>query len=346
MKSISTIILLLVGCMSIYAQEQDSLNQQASPIGGLNQLAIKYYGIEFSKEQRQRIEGVEIELIYDIDALGNPMLAEVNGLADTDTDIVDSLKNKTRTIGRFYPQIRDGIAVPSIYFVQLTFPSYQLSQHTYGYLQASAYREAELQDFEYMKESGARMDLLFGGFANQFVGKPAKHLSLGGGMKVELNYTAKNKMFYGINMSFAQNGLKKDYPIATFRKQISPVSGFIGLSVGRWFSDYNLQLDVAMAFQNVTERMGENDNGWVQLEGWSPGLIFNYPILLGKQKPMYYYGSPTLYGNYINLSLGLRYVDYSLKEASGIMAELGVSYRMGIKMISEYKLKDVYWNDK
>lgn len=341
MKYTISIILVLIGNLNIHAQVKDSLNQDVSPKYGLNQLAIKYYGIDFTKEQRKDIENVEIEFIYSIDEYGNPTLAEINGV--TNQEIIDSLKTKTKEIEKFNPKIRNGEPEPSIYFMKLTFPTYQFNQKTFGLLQGSAYNEAKLSDFETLRESGQRLDMVIGGFMNQFLGKPSKHLTLGGGMKVDINYTFKNKLYYGLNMSFAQNGLKENYPINSQREQTSPVSGFVGLTIGKWFSNCSVQFDLNLAVHNITEKIGENDPDWVQLNGWSPGLVFNYPILLGKENPMYYYGAPTLLGNNLNLSIGLRYISHSLNEASGSMVELGVSYRMAVKVINEYKLKEEFY---
>ena len=93
--TISTII-LLISVFSISAQVKDSLNQNVSPKNGLNQLAIKYYAIDFTKEQRKEIENVEIEFIYSIDENGTPILSEINGV--TNREIIDSLKTKTKEL--------------------------------------------------------------------------------------------------------------------------------------------------------------------------------------------------------------------------------------------------------
>ena len=342
MKYTISTILALICFLTLNAQVKDSLNEEVSPKYGLNQLAIKYYGIDFTKEQRKEIENKEIEFIYSIDEYGNPILSEINGI--TNQEIIDSLMIKTKELEKFNPQIRNGQPQPSIYFMKLTFPTYKFNQRTYGLLQSSAYNEAKLDDFESLTESGQRLDMVIGGFMNQFMGKPSKHLTLGGGMKIDINYTSKKNLYYGLNMSFAQNGLKEDYPINSPRKQISPVSGFVGLTIGKWMSNYSIQFDLNLAVHNITEKIGDNDPDWVQLNGWSPGFVFNYPILLGKQNPMYYYGAPTLLGNNLNLSLGLRYINHSLREASGLVAEIGISYRMAVKGIKEYKLKDEFYN--
>jgi hypothetical protein len=118
----------------------------------------------------------------------------------------------------------------------------------------------------------------------------------------------------------------------------------MGLTVGKWFDTFSIQSEVNLGVQNITEKISENDPDWVQLNGWSPGLIVNYPIKLGRSNPMYYYGAPTILENNLNSHFGLRYLSLSLREANGFMAELGVSYRMVLKGINGYKLKDAFIN--
>ena len=333
----------LICLLKINAQVSDSLTQDVSPKYGLNQLSIKYYGIDFTKEQRKAIENVEIEFIYSIDEYGNPTLAEINGV--TNQEIIDSLKNKTEEVEKFNPKIRNGVPEPSIYFMKFTFPTYKYTQRTYGLLQASAYNEAKLDDFEYITQSGQRFDMTIGGLASQFIGNPSQHLGFGGGMKIDLAYAGKNSLIYGLNMGFYGNKLIKEYPINSTREQLDgPPTLLIGLIFGKWFGKFNIQGEINFASQNITEKIGENDPDWTQLNGWSPGVTVNYPIKLGKSKPMYYYGAPTLLENNLNFHFGIRYIKFSLEEATGFMAELGVSYRMVIKGINEYKLKDDFIN--
>ena len=83
-----------------------------------------------------------------------------------------SLINKTEEIESFNPQIENNIPKESIYFMKLTFPTYQMTPTKFGLLQGSAYREASLEDFEYIRLDNSHLDLIFGGMANQFMGKP------------------------------------------------------------------------------------------------------------------------------------------------------------------------------
>ena len=90
----------------------------------------------------------------------------------------------------FNPRIEHGSPKPALYIVQLLFPAYRLTQSRPGQLQAHSYQRARLEDFEYIHKSEQRFDVLIVGVANQFVGNPAWHLVLGGGMKVDVAYTA------------------------------------------------------------------------------------------------------------------------------------------------------------
>lgn len=326
----------------LYLQSQDSLNQPASPKGGVNQLAIHYYGIEFTKLQREQLKDKEIEFIFKIDAFGKPTLEEVNGIADP--DIIDSLNNRTDYVEHFNPQIRNGIAEESIYFMQLIFPSFSMTEFHSGMLHRIEYKEAKLDDFEYIEGRGLRLDILIGGLLNQFAGSPAEHLATGGGLKMEFNLIDKRDLIYGLNMSMYGNRLKKKYPVNTPRIQLrAPPTLLIGLIFGKEFKKFSVQGELNIAVQNLTARIDQNDQDWVQLKGWSPGLIVNYPIPIVQNKPVYYYGSPTLISHSLNVHFGLRYLSLDLKEASGIMAELGFSYKMGIEGVKNYKLKDDFF---
>ena len=339
MKKNLTIIALLFINWTIQAQITDTLNEQASPKGGVNKLAVKFFGIDFSKEQRLILEDKEIEFIFEITEEGEPTLSEINGVSDP--SIIDSLENKATTIDNFNPGIRNGVAVPSIYFMRLSFPKYEMVPGDFRPQQGSVYKKLRLEDFEYIKTSNSRFDMLIGGMANQFIGSPANHLGFGGGMKVDIGFTTKSNYIFGLNMSFYGNPLKQEYPLNTNREQLkAPPTLLVGAIAGRWFGKFSIQAELNFAVQNVTERIGDNDPEWEQLRGWSPGLVVNYPIRIGKRQPLYYYGTPTVLENNLNLHFGLRHLSLSIPEASGFMAELGISYRMTLKEIEEYKLKE------
>ena len=335
---LKTLLFLILG-FQINAQVLDTLNQEVSPQGGINALGIHYYGIDFTKQQRKLLKDVEIEFIFLIDEEGIPTLKEINGIADA--EIMDCLEKRTLTVEPFNPRIKDGIAESSIYFLQLVFPTYKMTPQKYGMLLGATYNEAKLEDFEYIHKSNSRYDVVFAGLMNQHLGNPSEYLNLGVGFKTEVTFTDNRKLIYGLNMSFYGNKLKKDYPINSTREQnSSPISAMVGLTFGKWFNNFNMQAEIDIGVHNVTEKLEKNDKDFVQLNGWSPGVVVNYPLRLGKESTMYYYGSPSLLSHNLNLHFGLRYMKFSIPEASGFMMEVGVGYRMAVAKVHEYKLKE------
>jgi len=223
--------------------------------------------------------------------------------------------------------------------MQLVFPTYKMNRA----FPTPIFRLAGLDDFEYIKKSPSKFDMTIGAVMNQFIGKPANHLKLGSGINMDLTYTDKRSYTYGLNTSIYINKLKQDYPLQTQREQFeTPNTVSLGFIFGKWFPKFNIQSEIAYVAQNVTERIDANDDEWVQLRGWSPGIAINYPIKFGKDRPYVNYGIPTVINNFMNLHFGVKYLDLSLKEASGLMLEVGLSYRMTVFKIKDYKLKDTF----
>lgn len=338
---LKTLIIVLLA-LPVYSQAVDTLNTPAKPSEGLNKLALAYYKIKFTKEQRKQLAGVELEFIYSIDQNGTPTLEEVHGI--NNPAILDSLKRTTSLLPKFQPKKENGINQSDLLFMKLEFPRYRIAaEPLYNY--NFGYRAFTLDDLEYIQKSGTRIDMLVGALANGFVGNAGKHLGTGGGMKIDMLYTGKNGFGGGMMMSFYGNKLKEPYPLQVSREQNSaPLTLFLGIVASKLLSqkersNFNLQLELNYAIQNVTPKENENDKDWVQLQGFSPGLVANYALKIGKDKLYYSYGSPMLYSNYINLNGGLRPLFFNLKEACGLMLEFGISFRMGMHGIAEYKLK-------
>ena len=332
---------LLLYSLAAYAQTTEIMNQEVGPKEGLNELALLYYGIEFTKEQREMIKGVEIEFVFEVNERGEALLVELNGVANA--VIEDSLMSKNNEMVAFQPSIRNGIAQPAFYFMRLTLPSYRKTEMTIDWRVVDAYRKAKLEDFEVLKKSNKRFDILFGGAVNQFMGRPAEYLKIGGGIKMDLIYTNEKQHYYGLLMGIYFNGRKKDYPISSTREQFSSTPSIVvGGIIGKWYDKFGLQAELSFAAQNVTEKLNDSDKDWTQFRGFSPALVANYPLRFGKDKPYYYYSSPALYSNYVNFHFGLRQWFLSEKEASGPMLEFGFSYRLVIHGVNEYKFRKEY----
>lgn len=345
-KQLRTSIIIACFFVSAAVRGYSQGNQSQTgpePIGGINKLILEYYRIDFSKEQRNALQDKEIEFIYSIDQNGVATLEEIKGLADK--AILDSLQQVTGRLPRFKPGTVDGQNTSSLYLVKFEFPRYRTVPNNPAYQEATRYQEADYEDFEYIHKSGSRIDAVLGGAANVFLGNPGKYLGPGGGMRVEVMMTGKKGVGAGMVMSFYGNKLKQRYPITSGRDQnTAPPTMLLGLGVNKILvqkerKEFNLQVEFNYAIQNIVPPIGDSGEGMVQLKGFSPGLVGNYLIQIGKNKTSYYYGSPTILNHYINLHAAIRPVFFNLKQATGFMTDIGLSWRLGTHLVDAYTLK-------
>src|SRR5690554_4024143 len=167
--------------------QTDTSASPPEPIGGIERLALRYYDIEFTPEQRQLLKGVEVEMIYFVSDSGVARLESVNGIHNR--AIRDSLFARNDDLPRFKPQMTRGIAKQSLYFMQMQFPEYIIRPQDRLYNSPIFFQKLEMDDFEFIELSGARLDLIIGGMVNTFIGSPGDYLNTGGGMKLELAMT-------------------------------------------------------------------------------------------------------------------------------------------------------------
>ena len=318
--------------------------QQAAPVGGVSRLALYYFKINFSKEQRALLEQAELELIYEINEKGKPTLEKVNGISDQ--AIMDSLVQQTRIIPYFNPKMVDGVSEPTIYFMKLRFPQYSTRESISMNNEFASFRKHKPEDFEFIEYRGA-IDLVLGGMINTLNGSAQNYLSTGGGMKVEMLFLGrKNDWGGGFNMNFYGNKLKQDYPIISTRPQASaPPTMFMGMTIARKFNQLGsnneilLQVEANLAMHNVVYRQDSYDNDYVQFIGFSPALVVHYNIPVGKGRPGFYHFSPIMNRHHVNLNIAVRPLFYDNKAANGTMIEFGVSWRSRMRFVDSYKLK-------
>ncbi len=336
--------LLFLTSVPIHSQVVDSLNFIPGPINGINELALQYYKIDFNKEQRAKLEGVELEFIFKVDTVGRAILEKVNGVQDS--TILEILRNTTQNSVKFYPRTENGQKEASIYFMKLRFPTYQTIRNQLGYFKVYKTPRYGMDDFEQLNLSGKRVDALFGAVTNGFLGLVSDYLGVGGGMKIEIMLRGRGKKGFGggLLMSFYSNELKKDFPIASLRPQNSaPPTLFIGLAVSKSVMSEKrreliLQLELNMAVQNITPKLGDMDKDWTQFKGFSPALVAHYLVQFRKSQ-FTHIAEPLITNHYVNFHAAIRPLFYGVKEANGVMLELGLSYRLVGKYVEDYKLK-------
>ncbi|MGB4972683.1 MAG: hypothetical protein WBO32_08485 [Cyclobacteriaceae bacterium] len=333
-------LLLIIGILPCHLLAQVG-DREPEPEGGIAQLALQYFKINFSKEQRSHLEANELELIFMVDEVGNALLEKVNGTEDQ--AIIDSLYNKTLTVAKFIPQQVDGKDVPSVYFMILRFPQYKSIRFN-NYSNAWRFGRPTLEDLEDYT-LGGRWDMLIGGVMNQFTGRPSDYLKTGGGMKFDFIFTGRKNFGMGLIMSVYGNSSKMDYPINTLRPQDpAPSTMIIGLATYQRLtekerSEVSLQFELGYATQNIVTREYGSDY-WLQLRGYSPGVTLNYLIQLGKKSLSQYYYEPIILSHHLNIHMSMRYIVLDLREATGPMVEIGLAYRMRMNFFKDLKFKD------
>ncbi|MCA1764235.1 MAG: hypothetical protein ABR574_03870 [Cryomorphaceae bacterium] len=316
------------------------METDAEPIGGIHRLALYYYDIEFTPEQRALLDSVNVELAFSVSDSGVAKLENVNGVQNR--AIRDSLFAQ-QSIPPFKPAMQNGIPKPSLYFMRFQYPTYAVN-HPHKIFPYVHRKPFYVDDFDTVSISNRRLDVLIGGVMNQFVGKPTRYLALGGGMKIDLTYTTGSDVSLGMSMSFYGNKLREEYPISGSEEQNThPPTLLIGLTVGRWLSDFHLQFEMAYAIQNVVSPDNDENQDLVQFTGFSPGVVLNRPVRFGKRRVVNSFGVTALEKHALNLHLGARYLVFDFDSATGAMLEFGIGYRLTSRRIDYYRLNEGYY---
>ncbi len=318
------------------AQQTETVSSNAEPVGGVSQLANQYFSINFTDEQLTELRNAELEFVYKIDLEGQATLLRITGIRDQ--DILDKFNRIEPP--KFNPKMVNGVAVNSIYTMTLHFPNRQHPDR-----QSASAKETKplMNDVKSLELTGKKLDMLFGLVANGYNGNPAAYLNMGWGGKLDV-MLGTSKLAFGMTISFFANGLKKPYPINSTRAQNSVVpTGMVGLALNRTLFEeekrsFNLQAEFNYAVHNVVSPMYNGDPDYVQFRGFSPGLVGNYMIRIGNGVFDYFHSDPVVKYSYINFHVALRGLSFNSPEASGLMMEFGISYRVSAKFVKKFEL--------
>jgi len=342
---VAPIILFQLVCLLLNAQNTDTLNQTAYPFGGVNELALHYFSIDFTKAQRQQLKDTPLEFIFLVDEKGTAKLREINGTSDI--VILDSLERHSAELPKFQPALEDGRPIPSLYFMQLTFPTYKPAQQQLSSALFGAPAVA-MSEFEYVEFSKDRLDMVVGFTGSTVFGNAKEYLKGGFGMQVKFSYTTKSAWGGGLNFGFDTNKHKKDFPIDVNRAQNdNSATAIIGVYLSKWLPNpknkenpFSIQLELNYVNQNVTPKIDGLEPKWVKFTGFSPGLFVHYPLRLFKAKRTYHYGPLLTTNGYANLHFGVRQFLMSNKAANRTTLEIGFAFRMTSRKIVDYQLKE------
>jgi hypothetical protein len=310
--------------------------KSAEPVGGVETLSLYYFKIDFTKGQRQVLADVPIELIFMVDSVGVATLEKVNGISDP--DILDSLRAK-KDIPLFKPLTRDGKRHGSVYFMQLTFPRYSPYNFTTTF-DSQLFGTFSPDEVDYVK-SGVSSDLVVGGITNIFQGNIHEYLASGLGAGLCITISGKKSVGYGLMANFYGNHLKKNFPINTTRAfEHTPTSYLLGFVVSKKIkvdekSALTFQGEICFAGVNLSKRTSKNDTDYIELNGYSPGIVANYSVQLGKERFFNQPASAGLHSNHINIHLAIRPLFFDLHASRGVMVEIGVGYR-AVRQFAKY----------
>jgi hypothetical protein len=326
-------------CMNFVCAQVSQQDLQPTPVGGLERLALVYLKTDFTPEQRARLNDVQLELIFFVDSLGVAVLEDVNGIQDP--DIIDSLKQR-KEIPPFRPRYVDGQFSDGIFFMLLSFPSYGMPGDRYPPQRYGSFALDEVEELEY---SGQNFQMTVGGVVNSFAGNPSRYLSPGGGLKMDV-LCGFDKWGVGLSLSFYGNRAREYYPIQTTRKLDQAPTTFIVALIGSrdvlkdGNRTVNLQLELGYINQTLSSPIDTYDEDYIELSGFSPGLIANYLLPVSKGRFHNGYHIPSVLTHYVNFHAGVRPTFLNLKEARGVMFEFGISYRFFMNAVHRYRLPE------
>lgn len=343
MRQIVTVILFFF-VLSAIAQT-DTTNSPAQPIGGLNRLALVYYDIEFTSEQRALLEGVDIEMGYSVSSEGIAKLMSVNGVQNR--ALRDSLFAQDSELPGFQPEIRSGIPRESLYFMRFRFPNYDAGKQYYSLYQPFYRAKAEKEEFRILEESGSGFDFTMQGILTNHFGQADQYLLPGAGVQMGFEFLFEKGIYVGLGFDIYGNRTEKQMAVRDSMPYLrAPVSATIGLYAGKRFNRFSLQFEAYYATIGVTESDIENDIDGTDYQGFSPGLFLNYtiPVNRNRERVSFNMGSPGIQRFSFNFRGGFRGFIMDNPQASGVMLELGAGIRFGMYFIERYRFKDSYYS--
>jgi hypothetical protein len=305
------------------------------PQGGIERLSLNFLKIDFTPAQREVLRNRPLEFIFFVDTTGFATLEDVNGVEDA--AIMDSLMQK-RNLPMFTPHIVDGKKRDGLFFMELQFPSYEST----FYPTTSQHEHGNIDDLEF-ELSGNSFHFLMGGVVNSFSGRPSQYLNTGGGFKLDVLWQTRRKFGYGLAMAAYGNKAAEYYPVTTDRKLDKvPTTFVIGVILSREFevtekNSFIAQFELAYAGQTISSRENANDEEYIQLDGFSPGIVVNYFVRLGKERFQQSNNYPVISSYHLNLHGAIRPLLLNLKAARGLMFEVGISYRLKASVLSSYR---------
>jgi hypothetical protein len=353
MRSIIAIFFMLHSAM-LCAQAIDPSDAEAEPKGGEALVTIVYYRIDFTQEQLEYLRTHEAELIFSVSDKGKAVLEKVNDIDNR--AVIDSMMRVSHQLPEFFPKISNGRAVNAVYFMKLAWPHYEqlLPQQQQPFqpmvpymmtpfLQPGPIHKKKLDEFEsytYLY----RYDMTFGGLTSSPMGNMANYSQGSGGIRFDCMFFGSKGWGGGFSTFFISNRRIRPYPGTSLSSLSSRMpSTFFSFNVGkvleRKAGDILIQFEPAFVMQELLSYDNFSSGKPNFLMGFSPGVSIHYALGIGPGHMNQYYYFPTAIRNYVNFHVAARPMVMNLNDARGVMMEAGISYRLALKHVRDYKLR-------
>ncbi len=341
-RILSFVLIFLVFSSEIFCQTLP-LNRDAEPLGGMMAMDRVFNRIRFNTSQLSILSSREISLVFRVDTAGNAALIEVIGVSDS--VIMDSIAVAAESIPRFRPTLRAGKAIPSIYIFPMEWRIASSPALVPPVTVVQVPHALGLENIENIIFRSFRMDYFAVGVGNAYGGNVAGHLRPGGGVSIGALAVSHVGFGAGMVLNAYGNKLYTPYSLATSRPQFTyPATVMLGVVVRREMMHkpgvtLACDLELCMTVQSLTEKVTDPDPDWVQLRGFSPGVVLTLGKTLGKEVVGFSAGKTTLSRREVLFTAGVRPLLYALDAARGILIEVGVGLNLSSRGIIYYDEK-------
>jgi hypothetical protein len=345
MKIFSLIAGLLLS-VAAFAQIPTSQNIKAQPVGGKGALQIVYYRIDFTQEETDYLRTHTPEMIFSVSEYGKARLEKVN---DIDRQsIIDSLMNMNNRLPDFYAARVNGRPEQGVYFLKLTWPNYQYQNgmNNINSMMTLQYNPVlrKLSDLEDITYRGPRFDMTIGAFMPTFGGNISKYLDKGWGTRFDFMIYGRKGWGGGFGTTLVIGKPKMVSPAIPLRYNRSHLITIINGSFGKIF-DFKRAGQFAIQFEpgfGITDAsIAPNTSADVAVGvGFIPGVTAHYLLPFGPGRMSRQYFLPVAYRQFLSIHVAARQLMFNTEETTGMIYEVGLSYRLMQRPVLNYKPKD------
>ena len=311
----------------------------AEPEGGLDAvLSFLDKKVKLRRAERREVSNQELYVELEISEEGKVLSAKVVNAPVL--SVAQKIQKACMDLPDFIPATYEGIEIESLYRFTLNY-----QKQAYFPNPRNLY-VPDYDEFAEIIEKPRKFDLYFNGSMNFFGGNIGQRLGLGGGIGFGMLFGGKH-FSAGFDMTIYGNKLRRNFDLEDERKQYkAPPTFYVGLTLAKEWPlnkkrSIQLQSHFNFASMNLIPEEENGNRDFVHFDGFSTGLRCHYLILLGKPKvSVYGAAGPTLFKSFLHVYVGAFGHFLEEQQASGVLGEIGIGYRMRLRGIKEYTLKD------